>query len=58
MIGIENLEAALQPGLGLGEDRKIMDILDIMVAVEVPKKMIEPRREPARELRRRQPAPR
>ncbi len=56
VIGVEDLEAALQPRLRLGEDREIMMVLDIVVAVEMPKKMVEARREPAREIRRRQPA--
>lgn len=43
VIGIENVEAAFQTGLSLGEGREILVVLDIVMAIEMPEKMVEAR---------------
>ena len=55
MVAVENLEAALQARLGPGEHRKIVVVLDIVVAVEIAEEEIQPRREELGEFRRRRP---
>lgn len=56
VVGVEDFKAALEPRLRLGKDRKIMMVLDIVMTIEISKKMIETRCEPAREIGCRQPA--
>ena len=55
VVVLEDLEAALQPPLGGDEDREILVVLDLVMAVEVRQEHVEARREPGAEMGRRHP---
>src|SRR3954470_20456612 len=46
MILLQQLETMCQPGIGGGEQREILIVLDLVMPFQVAKEMIEPWREP------------
>ena len=50
MVGVEEIEATLEARLGLSKQRKIVRILDLMVAIEFTKKGLQPGCEAMREI--------